>query len=50
MFNLMPKDTVFYDLFEGISKHAVAAAEHLRNLARSFPDASPQSLTAVFSG
>jgi predicted phosphate transport protein (TIGR00153 family) len=38
MFNLMPKDTVFFDLFEGLSKHAVAAAEQLRLLAKEFPD------------
>jgi predicted phosphate transport protein (TIGR00153 family) len=39
MFNLLPKDTVFYDLFEGLSRHAVAAAEHLRHLARNFSEA-----------
>jgi predicted phosphate transport protein (TIGR00153 family) len=37
MFNLMPRDTVFYDLFEGISHHIVAAAEHLHRLATEFP-------------
>jgi predicted phosphate transport protein (TIGR00153 family) len=36
MINLLPKDTVFYDLFEGLSRHAVAAAEHLRQLSRNF--------------
>jgi uncharacterized protein len=35
---LLPKDTVFFDLFEGLSRHAVSCAEHLRQLARSFPD------------
>src|SRR3954469_7243467 len=39
MFNLLPKDTVFYDLFEGLSRHAVGAAEHLRQLTRNFADA-----------
>jgi hypothetical protein len=39
MFNLLPKDTVFYDLFEGLSRHAVGAAEHLRQLSRNFADA-----------
>ena len=29
MINLLPKDTVFYDLFEGISNHVVSVAEHL---------------------
>jgi uncharacterized protein Yka (UPF0111/DUF47 family) len=38
MFNLMPRDTVFYDLFEGMSRHAVKSAEHLRQLAKSYPD------------
>ena len=37
MFNLLPKDTVFYDLFEGLAKHAIAAAKHLRQLAADFP-------------
>ena len=37
MFNLLPKDTVFFDLFEGVSRHAVAAAEHLQSLAKQFP-------------
>ena len=38
MFNLLPKDTVFFDLFENLSRHAVASAEHLRQLAKKFPD------------
>src|SRR3954453_22528606 len=38
MFNLLPKDTVFFDLFEGLARHAVSSAENLRNLARQFPD------------
>jgi uncharacterized protein len=38
MFNLLPKDTVFFDLFEGLSKHAVLAAQHLQRLAKAFPD------------
>ncbi len=42
MFNFLPKDTVFYDLFEGIARHVVAAAEHLRQLARNFPDIAPE--------
>jgi hypothetical protein len=40
MFNLLPKDTVFFDLFEALALHAVTAAEHLRQLARQFPDIS----------
>jgi hypothetical protein len=38
MFNLLPKDTVFYDLFEGLAGHAVSCAGHLNNLANSFPE------------
>ena len=38
MFNLLPRDTVFFDLFEGMSRHAVKSAEYLRQLARNFPD------------
>jgi predicted phosphate transport protein (TIGR00153 family) len=38
MINLLPKDTVFFDLFENIVGRVVAAAEHLRHLARHFPD------------
>jgi len=37
MFNLLPKDTVFYDLFEGLAAHAVTSAGHLRQFAQSFP-------------
>src|SRR6266498_1507767 len=40
MFNLMPRDTVFFDLFEGLAGHVVSAAEHLRTLARQFPEIS----------
>ncbi|MGH7213946.1 MAG: DUF47 domain-containing protein [Tepidisphaeraceae bacterium] len=38
MFNLLPKDTVFFDLFEQLARHAVSSAEHLRKLARNFPE------------
>jgi predicted phosphate transport protein (TIGR00153 family) len=38
MFNLLPKDTVFFDLFEGLSRHAVSSAEHLRQMVRNFPN------------
>jgi predicted phosphate transport protein (TIGR00153 family) len=37
MFNLLPKDTVFYDLFEALARHAVAAAEQLRQFAKLYP-------------
>jgi predicted phosphate transport protein (TIGR00153 family) len=39
MFNLLPKDTVFYDLFEALARHAVSSAEHLRQLAKHYPNA-----------
>lgn len=42
MFNLMPKDTVFFDLFEGISTHVVSCASHLHKLATVFPDVQPE--------
>ena len=38
MINLLPKDTVFFDLFERLAIHAISCAEHLRTLARNFPD------------
>ena len=38
MFNLLPRDTVFFDLFEGMSRHAVQSAEHLRQFAKFYPD------------
>ncbi|HEX3358290.1 MAG TPA: DUF47 family protein [Tepidisphaeraceae bacterium] len=38
MINLLPKDTVFFDLFEDIARHVVSASEHLRKLAKSFPN------------
>ncbi len=38
MFNLLPKDTVFFDMFEGLARIAISCAEHLRQLAKSFPE------------
>ena len=38
MFNLLPRDTVFYDLFEGMSGHGVNVAGYLQQLAQKFPD------------
>lgn len=37
MFNLLPKDTVFFDLFENMSQRVVASAKHLQRLAKEFP-------------
>jgi predicted phosphate transport protein (TIGR00153 family) len=37
MFNLLPKDTVFFDLFEGLATHAVSCSEHLRKMAVAWP-------------
>ncbi|HTL27839.1 MAG TPA: DUF47 family protein [Tepidisphaeraceae bacterium] len=38
MINLLPKDTTFFDMFEKLSAHAVTSAEHLRTLAKLFPN------------
>jgi predicted phosphate transport protein (TIGR00153 family) len=38
MFNLLPKDNVFFDLFEALASHVVSTAEHLRRLAKNFPE------------
>ena len=38
MINLLPKDTVFFDLFESLSRHAVSSAEHLRQMCKQFPN------------
>jgi uncharacterized protein len=37
MFNLLPRDTVFFDLFEKMSGHLVESAKQLNRLAREFP-------------
>src|SRR4051812_39953281 len=37
MFNLLPKDTVFFDLFEKLAGHVVSAAKNLQRLAKEFP-------------
>lgn len=42
MLNLLPKDTVFFDLFEGLSRHVVSSAEHLRQMAKQFPKVEDQ--------
>jgi predicted phosphate transport protein (TIGR00153 family) len=41
MINLLPKDTVFFDLFEKLANHVVSVAEHLRRLAREYPNSAP---------
>lgn len=38
MLNLLPKDNVFFDLFEGLASHVVSTAAHLHRLARNFPE------------
>jgi hypothetical protein len=38
--NLLPKDTIFFDLFEGLADRAVACAKHLQDLCHQFPDIS----------
>ena len=37
MFNLIPRDTVFFDLFEGLAGHVVTTARHLENVGKEFP-------------
>lgn len=41
MFNLLPRDTAFYDMFETLARHVVASSTHLRDLTHRFPDVSP---------
>lgn len=38
MFNLLPKDTIFFDLFESLSQRIVESVEKLQQLAAKFPD------------
>src|SRR4051812_45497670 len=45
MLNLFPKDTVFFDLFEGIATHAVSAAGHLHGLLTNFPN--PEEIARI---
>jgi predicted phosphate transport protein (TIGR00153 family) len=47
MFNLMPKDTVFFDVFEKLSRHAVSSAEHLRKLAKAFPESVENEIQRI---
>ncbi|MCC7192188.1 MAG: DUF47 domain-containing protein [Phycisphaeraceae bacterium] len=37
MFNLLPKDTIFFDLFEKIAAHGVSASNYLQRLVKEFP-------------
>ena len=37
MFNLLPRDTVFFDLFEGMALLAIKSAEHLLEFAKAYP-------------
>lgn len=38
MLNLLPKDKIFFDLFEELASHVVSTAEHLRRLVKNFPE------------
>jgi uncharacterized protein len=38
VFNLLPKDAAFFDLFEKLAEHALAVATDLSQLAAQFPD------------
>jgi uncharacterized protein len=37
MFNFLPRDTAFFDLFDKIADHIVASAQHLCRLVKEFP-------------
>lgn len=43
MFNLLPKDTVFFDLFEGLADHVVSCSKHLHGLTLAFPNYQPEA-------
>jgi len=47
MINLLPKDTVFYDLFEKLAAHVVSTSEHLRRLARTYPDGAGEHIALI---
>ncbi len=47
MFNLLPKDTVFFDLFETLAGHVVSCAEHLHKLATHFPARTEEFTTLI---
>jgi len=38
MFNLLPRDTVFFDLFEGMALLAIKSAEHLLAFTSTYPE------------
>jgi uncharacterized protein len=38
MLNLLPRDTVFFDLFEGLARFGIEAANRLKDLAKDFPN------------
>jgi len=47
MINLLPKDTVFFDLFESIARHAVSVSEHLRKMAKAYPESAQSELQQI---
>ncbi len=38
MFNLLPKEPIFFELFEKLSQTVVRTAEHLRDMTVQFPN------------
>lgn len=38
MFNLLPKDAAFFDMFEKLAEHALAGAKYLAELGAQFPE------------
>lgn len=47
MINLLPKDAVFFDLFEKLSRHVVSVSEHLRRLAKDFPNSMAEHIHMI---
>ena len=47
MFNLLPKDAVFFDLFEKLAQHALTAANYLAEMAAKYPDAADLQVMRV---
>ena len=47
MINLLPRDTVFYDLIENLSRHAVKSAECLAQLAANFPASADDEIRRI---
>lgn len=47
MFNLLPKDTAFFDFFENLAGHGVSTADHLRKLVKNYPNGLENELGRI---